>query len=440
MPSAPSSRDGAPGGLASLASLEARCRRQARRLEARAVFERWSQGSWVGLSVLLLVLGVAKAAGQFRERLVYALPAWVAATALWALWGRRRREAWPWVAYLDRVGGQRGRLMKAFELGERDVRFDPALSTLSFPGRPALRSLWGWLVVALSAALLDWVPAPTIAASIGERPTPLHVERASRMVDELERMDPRAEAFVDSARRTLRRLAAKSEGLQRSDFESVERIATHASSLLDRRARRLESQRRAIEALRDIAANRPGDPQNAGRGGTLAERLGRQRELLERSGLSPEQVRSLLDEARKLESGESGSGGRASPEARQAFTERAIRSIRRAMGEKRELSAGRGAGQAGVSRGPGSAPLELSHDTREPADPSFRDMSYSARRSRDTVVLAMGRSRRGEAGRADFRGRSARDFAAGGETFYRERDVSPRHRAVLESYFGGGHE
>jgi hypothetical protein len=371
-------------------------------------------------------------------------------------------ETWRLVAYLDRRGGARGALMRAVELGDTTQGVSAHLLAVPFPAQRLGRGWWGFAGVAASIVLLYAVEPANVAVVGGrqQQGPPLLVQRVSRVVDRLPLSDQRTAAFVESARRTLSQLASKSAGLSRSEFEALERIRRHSESLLRQRGDALALRRHAIASLEQVLATHESGTSTAGQGGTMAGELKRQRDLLERAGLSAAQIEQLLDAARKLapDGDPAGDGEPGSPGHQGAFSRQASAALREAIGELRRLNAVPGAtqgappgaeasGPGGSTEGsdgpPGTGPggggltaLELSGNTQNTGDPLL-DRPFSALPSRQTVLLGLGRSQRGDPAVVDRGSGGARSFQPPETTRHQQRSVSPSHRAVLEVYFGG---
>jgi hypothetical protein len=215
---------------AQIEGLLRRCERQRRLWELSRLCERWAQLAWPGLSLVLLALAITRALG-------YAVP-WAAPLAVLALlgallWAWRARgvlrvPAWWLPARVDRAADARGALMHCFETGERDQPVPlAALRVRLSPSWPR-RELLGAILFALAYGLCLAIPVPDAQARAVVPLTPLPVQRAQRLLARVEPKDATTRLFVESSKRSLQQLGAKTGGLERADFDALERIEQRA--------------------------------------------------------------------------------------------------------------------------------------------------------------------------------------------------------------------
>ena len=175
-----------------------------------------------------------------------------------------------------------------------------------------------------------------------------------------------------------------------------------------------------------------------GTAGALREHLDRMRDALERAGLDAATLRDLAEQAR-ARAARNRPGAGASSSSQTGFDPHAAQSLRAQIGKLRKISESQIAGDSGsggVNRGPGVAPLELNHRTQSADDLRFDSSTFATSPSQDTVLLGGSLSRRAEDAHADPLGTVDRRFEAGTDTEFWPKHVEPRHRAVLERYFG----
>lgn len=431
-----------------------RCERQRRRWELFRLVERWAQAAWPGLLLVLLALAIARALG-------YAVP-WAgpaAALALLAalLWTWRGRAAlsvpaWWLPARVDREAGARGALMQCFETGAADQPVP--LSALSVRLAPKLprSALLGALSFALAYGACLAIPVPDAQARAVVALTPLPVQRAQRLLAKVEPKDATTKLFVESSKRTLEQLAAKTGGLERTDFDALERIEERAKSLLDRQTEAHARRSEELDALRELDSllasyeAKQGDQSSAG---ALRDALQREQDALERSGLSREQLERMLEQAQKNAQGDQqGKDGQGQGQQPHGFDPEAAEQLRQALQQSmRQIGQGQKPGEpgdkdgepdpngnGGIDRGPGVADLQLNQQD-DVADPRFESNTFDTRPDQRTVLLGTGSSRREDIRHHDAQGTSAREFESGNDTELWPKHIAPRHRAVLEHYF-----
>ena len=427
-----------------------RCERRRRLWELARLCEAWGQAAWPGLVLVLIALAIARACGWTIAWLAPAALVALLAALGWALRGRAalRVPAWWLPARVDRAAGARGALMARFERAHGDqpvplsalrVKLGPA-----WPWRLSLASLG--LVLAYAVCLA--IPIETAQARELRPLSPLPVQRAQRWLARVEPKDATTKLFVDSSRKALQRLGAKTSGLDRADFDALERIEARARGLLEKQAAAQASKREARQAMRELDALLASYEAKSGQNGTagaLREALERRREQLERSGLSREQLEQMIEQARRAaaDKREQGKGEQGSGEPTPGFDPDAAAELRKQLAEQiRQLQASHGeeqVGQGGVERGPGVAPLALSEQNRV-EDARFEASTFKTAPDDRTVLLGTGLSRRADERHVDPQGQSGRAFEAGTDTELWPKHVEPRHRAVLERYFASPHE
>lgn len=417
-----------------------RCRGRLRAWRALRVIEAWSRTCWPGLALLLLAIAVARA---FAQPLGWALPVF-ACTLLGSL-------AWTWragvpplpdwwlAARVDRLAGARGALLERFELGATHAPIPLSAQAVPLGPRVPWRLLAGAAMIAAAYAACLAIPIPRSQAMGPVDIRPLPVQRVEQLI---KRVDTRAaadRAFVDNARKTLSALAAKRDGLGRSDFDALERIEQRASTLLERKAAAAGERAKKLDALDQLVAAYEAAQGGQGTAGALQQHIERERDELERAGLDGAMLQKLAEQAGK-QAAKQGKNGQADGKGQSGFDPEAADSLRAAIGEMRKLSEGTGkqeqTGSGGVDRGPGIAPLELSHQARSADGTRFDADTFSTAPSRDTVMLGSSQSKRAEERHVDPQGTTDRQFETGTDTEFWPKHVEPRHRALLEHYFG----
>jgi hypothetical protein len=301
-----------------------RCERRRWLWELVRLCEAWGRAAWPGLVLVLVALAVARASGWPLGWLAASVLVALLAALGWTLRGRAalRVPAWWLPARVDRAAGARGALMARFERAASDqpvplsalrVKLGP-----SWPWRLSLASLGFALAYALAIA----VPIETAQARELRPLTPLPVQRAQRWLARVEPKDATTKLFVDSSRKTLARLGAKTSGLDRADFDALERIEERARGLLEKQASAQATKQEALDAMRELdalLANYEAKSGQNGTAGALREALERRRELLERGGLSREQLERMIEQAR------SGAGAKQQGDGKQGRPARAAR-------------------------------------------------------------------------------------------------------------------
>ena len=441
---------------AQIEGLLRRCERQRRLWTLSRLCERWAVAAWPGLLLVLLALAVARALG-------YAVP-WagpVTALALLGalLWTWRERAAlrvpaWWLPARVDRAAGAHGALMLCFETRAHHQHDQPVpLAALRVPLAPKLprRELLGAILFSLAYGLCLALPVPDVQARAAVQLTPLPVQRAERLLARVEPKDATTRLFVESSKRTLQQLGAKTGGLERADFDALERIEDRAKSLLERQADASARRNEALDALRELdsllASYQAAEgAQNSA--GALRDALQREQDALERSGLSRQQLERMLEQARAGANAAQQQGKQGAAQgAAHGFDPEAANELREALRQAmREIQQGEGKGdgdgqddqddpgKGGVDRGPGVARLALSEQS-EVKDAHFESNTFDTRPDQRTVLLGTGLSRREDTRHRDAQGQSTRAFEAGNDTALWPKHIEPRHRAVLEHYF-----
>jgi hypothetical protein len=441
---------------AQVEALLRRCERRRRLWQLTRLSEAWGRAAWPGLCAVLIALVIARASGW---PLGWLAPAVLVALIAALGWTLRRRDAlrvpgWWLPARVDRAAGARGALMACFERAG-DARGDQPVPLSAL--RVKLGPAWPWrlsfagLGFVLAYALCLAVPIETARAREVRPLTPLPVERAQRWLAKVEPKDATAKLFVDSSRKTLQRLAAKTSGLDRADFDALERIEERARGLLDKQAAARATKQEALDAMRELdallASYEAKTGQN-GSAGALREALERRRDLLERGGLGKQQLEQMLEQARSASAAEQerGKDGQGSGAPSPGFDPDAAKELREQLAQQmQELQTSEGGqeqlqpGKGGVDEGPGFAPLALNEESRVD-DARFEASTFKTSPDDRTVLLGTGLSRRADERRVDPQGQSSRAFEAGTDTELWPKHVEPRHRAVLERYFASPQE
>jgi hypothetical protein len=417
-----------------------RCRGRLRMWRALRVIEAWSRTCWPGLALLLLAVAAARA---FAQPLGWA-PAAFACTLLGSLaWTLRagvpQLPDWWLAARVDRIAGARGALLQRFELGTARNPIPASAAAVPLGPRVPWRLLAGVAMLSAAYALCLAIPIPHSQAMTPVDIRPLPVQRVEQLI---KRVDTRAaadRAFVANARKTLSALAAKQGGLGRSDFDALERIEQRASSLLERKAAAAGERAKTLDALDQLVAVYQAEQGGQGTAGALQQHIERERDELERAGLDGAMLQKLAEQASK-QAAKQGKDGQGKGKGQSGFDPEAADSLRAAIGEMRKLSEQAAKqdqqGSGGVDRGPGIASLEMSHKTQSANGARFDADTFSTAPSRDTVLLGSSQSKRGEDRHADPQGTTDRQFETGTDTEFWPKHVEPRHRALLEHYFG----
>ncbi len=424
-----------------------RCARRRRAIIAARALQRWSERSWPGLALLLGAAAIARFTHTDALPVAIAAGLWLLATAAWTFRARHALSFPGWVlpAYVDRHGGARGALMQALEQDRSDLPVPARVREVALPRPPLRRSLTVWALLGASAAVVLLSPLPEHIARAARHDTPAPVLRTDRLLEQVRQAAPEQQAFVKSAREALKGLAAQKEGLDRSDFEALERIDNDARRLLRQRGEQLAAQREALQELDALLARQAEAGKASEAAGTLGQDPGRMLELMQRAGLSKEQIAQMQQGAGN--EGTKGQRGKApqNTEGGGGFQRDAVEALRKQIGELRRVNLAQGEqlgeGQqpgnpGGAERGPGVAPLELTHQTAEQSS-RYDAQGFRARKSERTVMLASGTSKRGDRPAQDSHGQAATEFESGTRTELWDKRVKPRHRAVLRSYFGG---
>jgi hypothetical protein len=417
-----------------------RCRNRLRMWRALRLIEAWSRTCWPGLALVLLAIAIARV---FAQPLGWAIPAFACALLIGLARTLRagvpRLPDWWLAARVDRIAGARGALLQRFELGATQAPIPARALSVPLGPRAPWRVLAGAAAVALAYALCLAIPVPhprTVAA-VDIRPLP--VQRVEQLI---KRVDARAaadRAFVANARKTLRALAAKQGGLGRSDFDALERIEQRANTLLERKAAAAGERGKTLDALDQLVAAYEAAQGGDGTAGALQQHIEEKRDALERAGLDGETLQKLAEQAGK-QAGKQGQDGQGKGKGQGGFDPEAADSLRAQIGELRKLGASAGeqneTGSGGIDRGPGVAPLEMTHRTQSAERARFDDQTFGTAPSRDTVLLGSSQSKRAEERHADAQGTTDRQFENGTDTEFWPKHVEPRHRALLEHYFG----
>lgn len=448
-----------------IAALLRRCERRRRIWQGVRALHVWANIVWPGLLVLLTLLVGLRALDRSTLLVAWASGIWLAAS-LWL--GLRKRGQWRVPAYLlparvDRFAGARGALLQRFE-GVRASDPVPvdALRVALGPRIP-WRVLGGGVLYAAAYALCLLVPLPRANATVPISPLP--VQRVAKLLERVPAAEPQEERWLRTAEETLDALASKPDGLERDDFESLERIERQARALLARSSAARSSQALALADLEALAADyaaSQGSPQSAQ---ALATAIAARRGQLEAAGLSAAALQQLLAEAQARAHATHKAGGRggaagAGPSGSQqgaasgfdeaaaaALREQAAR-LRSALearaGEGQAQGAAEGQGQAAQTgtgrgapaRGPGHVPLELDHRGELGDATHFEPQTFSIGQDPNTVSLGAALSHQADTPHPDPQGQSPRGFAPGTDTEYWPKHVEMRHRPVLEKYFG----
>jgi hypothetical protein len=307
---------------------------------------------------------------------------------------------------------------------------------------------------------------------------PLRVQRLERKLDELQKLDPSQQAFVEKARKTLSKMAAQEDGLTKADFDALERISDKTGEKMEEGVDRVQAARDSLSKLEDLVTRSESNEGAAGTARQLAESLQKNSEHLKKGGLPQDVLDRLVKRAE--EAAQKGDSGPEGDEAlKENFSPADVKKLRDAIGEFQDFAVqqlkgqsppgspqeggpgegapgatgntpgapgGKGApggpeGDTDAEGGPGGpgggqafSPLRFSND-EAPLQGDFVDETFRAGASPETVTLATGMSRRGEEAVPDAPD-STRTFRSGADAPYEERTVLPRHRAVLEAYFG----
>jgi hypothetical protein len=416
-----------------------RCQNRLRVWRALRLIEAWSRTCWPGLALVLLAIAVARA---FAQPLGWAIPAFAGALLFSLAWTLRagvpQLPDWWLAARVDRIAGARGALLQRFELGATQAPIPASALSVPLGPRAPWRMLAGAATVALAYALCLAIPVPhsQAVAPVGIRPLP--VQRLEQLIKRVDTHAAADRAFVANARKTLSALAAKRDGLGRSDFDALERIEQRASTLLERKAAAAGERAKTLDALDRLVAAYEAAQGGDGTAGALQQHIENKRDELERAGLDGDALQKLAEQAGK-QSAKQGKGGQGKGKGQGGFDPDAADSLRAQIGEMRKLSASGQQGETGsggIDRGPGVAPLEMTHQMQSADHARFDDQTFSTAPSRDTVLLGSSQSKRAEQRHADPQGTTDRQFENGTDTEFWPKHVEPRHRALLEHYFG----
>jgi hypothetical protein len=308
----------------------------------------------------------------------------------------------------------------------------------------------------MGAAYLVWFayPMPPLEQSGAGQLAPLPIRKTQDLVKRLEAAGQTDRAFMESARRTLKRLEQREAGLNREDFEALKRLETGALRRMSRRLQQLQQQRELLRTFDQELARLQGGADVSGKQARdLAGKLAELEAHLGSSGMNVRELRRLLKAAREAagQGGKSGkkgvkkAGGKGGKGSGPRFSAGSLRALRRQVSALRKVnfeqlaSAAQQDGQpgkGGVNRGPGVAPLRYSHETVKHGSARFASRGFSSDQGESTVLLAANLSKTAEESHADRQGVSKRRFEAGTDTRYWQKRLKPRHRSVLQRYFG----
>lgn len=455
-------------------STSASARTTAAAMAQRATRQR-AMFAWSGLAWRLV--GVAMAAG------VMLVAAGAGAEALWVcvivgllaslMLAWRRRESsrvFPWqtLAFLDRRGGYRGRLMLA-AARQQTLPLSPAAASLEYPS-PLTGRYW-WRAVA-SLVLLGVVSAsPWWAATSRATPSTakhtMALQRAELLSQELKHYAEQKD-LQRLGEELVERLARTDEGLRAQDFEALARFEEQAADALEEKSRTLARLAEELTALqKDLSASLESIEGSE----ELRAQLADLRQALSRT---PYENRRLNDLIARLEntarppaaqpgSGEEGNTAQAAAAAavRQQEVQRAIDELRRQvsgmrrhqMGSGRPGSGGagnrpgrpgkgkgKGRGQVGgpghgsATQGGGVAPLRFTNDSRV-ADAEFSSAEIPLKQGQ-TILIGATLSKRDERAGAGSTHEHALQIGGATETVQWQTLRQPSHRQAIKKYFG----
>lgn len=434
---------------AQIGALLRRCERWRALLVGVGWFERWTRLYAVGLVAGLALLACGRALAWPLSWLMPCLVAWTALSAAWSL-RRLRAHAiphWQLPAYVDRMSGARGALM--LRQAGHAALVPSAAEQVRFRLPWPRKVLGGAVLFALAYALCWWLPLPAATPPPAAGDAPLAIQRASRIVQQLQAHDAQTRTFKTAAQQTLRALAAQQNGLSRADFDTLARIEAHGKSLLSRAAAAPSDAREALAAADALLSAYAASAGGAREAESLRAGLEGMRDALQNAGLDAGALQAMAEQARQQGSQSKGdpkakADQQAQPGGPGAFDSKSVEALRQQIGQLQQMAAQQGEGKPGG--GPGrdgplitTTPLELNHHTQERADARFESNTFSTRPGGDTVLLSSGASKRTEtAPRAPARNVSSQQFEAGSDTTYWHERRSPQLRGVLERYFEGG--
>ncbi|MCP4699515.1 MAG: hypothetical protein GY862_22105 [Gammaproteobacteria bacterium] len=420
-----------------------RCKR--RRLLTQFVngFKNFSRMVQPGLALILSLLILANAVNIPHMIILPAIPAWIAICLARAAYCRERWNIpkWRLPAYLDRHSGANGALMRFFETGAGTVPGE-ALK-LRFPRIFPRQAMALWLL--MLSGYVAWYLMPVRAAENTLAPTaytPLPVQQTQDLVAGLAEHRPENDPFVQSAEDTLEKLRKRATGLEREDFTALEMLQEQAAEQLTREMAKLGDADELMNDFENMIAEF--DQQNSLnnlQSMDLQEALQRLGELP--PGMGTEQLKQLLSEL-ESKSGQNSRQGQA--QQGEAFARADIESLKAQIKEYRaQLGQQQAqacavinkAGKGGISRGPGSSPLKYDHLAFQRENATLAPHTFRSNPDeKNTVVLAQGMTKRAEQGTSDPQTLGGRNFQAGTDTPYWRKRTLPRHRSVLEHYFG----
>jgi len=450
-----------------LSAVLQRCRRRERALVFHGRLNHWSRFTLTALALLLVAATLGKRLG-FVAPLVPSLIA-IALVLLISIirsgmkWQTFRLPRWSVVAWLDKHSLARGQLMTLSENANSGLSVSIPRTALLLPFPPLAWKMFffSWIGVAGLTVLFHFTPVSALQ-SAEQHSSPLRVQAATENLERLKLLDPKSQAFVAAARKSLEKLSGKQDGLTRADFDALERLEGITQEKLEQKNEQLQRQRDSLSKLESLIAENEAEEGSASAARQLAEELNKQRDTLQGAGLPREMMDKLINRAQemaeKAEAQAQDAPSEQKKNPRPAFSAAAIESLKNAIGELKERTepswrpgkppggqpgdgesenptAGSGAQGDGVGEEGGPVPLKYSNRSDLP-EGDFASETFGTRASPDTVMLATSMSRRGQAPQHDESGQSTRTFQEGTTTPFEERTVLPRHRAMLEEYFG----
>ena len=434
---------------AQIGALLRRCDRWRALLVGVSWFERWSRLYAVGLVAGLVLLACGRALAWPLSWLVPSLLTWTVLSSAWSLRSLRAHAIprWQLPAYVDRMSGARGALM--LRQAGHAASIPDAAERVQFRLPWPRKTFAGALLFGLAYAFCWWLPLPAAVPAPSARDAPLAIQRASRLVQQLQARDAQTQAFKTAAQQTLRALAAQQHGLSRADFDTLARIEAHGRSLASRATAAPSDAREALAAADALLSAYAASAGGARDAEALRAGLEGMRDALQQAGLDPAALQAMAEQAQQQgkqgskSNGESKNGDQAGQQAgRGTFDAKSVEQLRQQIGQLQQMTAQKAGNEPGggpSKDGPSITPLELDHKTQERADARFDSNTFSTRKSGDTVLLSSGASKRTEtAPRTPARNVSTQQFEAGSDTQYWQERRSPQLRAVLERYFQGG--
>ncbi len=431
-----------------------RCQREQHKIHFIKAFEGFSRVVWPGLAVILGLLIVANGLGIPYKPILFAIPVWIVISLGWVVIHRKRWQIpnWRLPAYLDRHAGAKGALLQVFETGTSTQKVPESAMQVPFPKVFPQQVFVIWLVLLLGYVVWYLMPAPTTHIERPQTYTPLPVQQTQALLKTLAQTRPEQDPFVESAEATLEILRQRSTGLEREDFEALELLQEQASERLAQDMARLRNTDALMKDFEQMLAQIDG--QN-GSGSQNAQSLSQQslqmQKALEQAGMGmdAEQLKQLLSQVKAMREQSAAQQGTsaaqsAGSEGSSAFSSAGTQSLREQIKQYREQIGQTLAqaeamlnqpGRGGVSRGPGSSPLEFNHLTFQRQNAQITPQTFGTNPTNETVLLAQGLTKRTESAIMDNQDVTKHHFQAGTETPYWQKRTLPRHRAVLDRYF-----